>query len=154
MKDLFCANCGEKLLFQIKAVPSKGCTITVVAPHTCPEDIKMPTTKEIPREVPLTNPEQAHKVAETIQKTRNEVEDMFSGFPFMQHLKESTSKVELPTGPRDHRKPSREEISTTAPQGVIESVLMKKGKQSSTDPRESNTLEPDDFNTSDSEMEG
>jgi hypothetical protein len=110
----------------------------------------MPTTKEIPREVPLINPEQAHKVAETIQKTRNEVEDMFSGFPFMQHLKESTSKVELPTGPTDRRKPTREEISSTAPQGLREMAMGR-----STDISQPTELElKDDLNLSDNEMEG
>ena len=36
-KKTYCAECGEELFESIKAIPSEGITVKVIAPHKCPK---------------------------------------------------------------------------------------------------------------------
>lgn len=110
MKDIvYCARCGAQSRITLKAVPSLGVIVKVVAPHECGESTDFSIAQ-----------------LGTIQDVK-EVEDM----PFCQFLTKEGKKPLFPgtcVTPSDAREKREEITTTTAPENLLRALMMKGGQ--------------------------
>ena len=126
-KPIYCAQCGQELLFVLKALPKQSLTITIVEPHTCLKETKKNPYKDENNEIVLK------PVKETKRKS---LDKMFEGFEFAKSL---GGKDTIPTttifdkGSGDKRPKNlirntddfddeESETDSLAPQGIINSI--------------------------------
>ena len=124
-KPVYCAKCGQELLFALKALPKQALIITVVEPHTCLKDTKKNPYKDEHEELiikPVT------------ESKRKSLDKMFEGFEFAKSL---GGKDTIPTttvfnrGSGDKRSKEllrddfdneESEIKSLAPQGILSAI--------------------------------
>ena len=122
-KKFYCAQCGTELYTMLKPLPSQQKVITVVEPHTCPEEDPEIPWKSISNELILKDK----------PKNRN-LGSIFDKFKFVKKLndlepkKSNANEVEdFQDGPGDQRDPSlRSDIKSIAPAGVLDAMKNRK----------------------------
>lgn len=112
MKKVYCANCGQELLFLRKASKSQQKIYDMVEPHTCEKDIKFNLTQVVvPRKISTSDAE--------------------SGFKFVQKLNELDKKLEVEPKELSDKRTSEfvkdfaensSSFPSTAPENILKTV--------------------------------
>ena len=128
-KSIYCAQCGQELLFALKALPKQALVITIVEPHTCLKETKKNPYKDNNEEL----------VLKPIEETkRKNLDKLFDDFKFSKSL---GGKDTIPTttifdgASNSGDKRSKDllynindfdnedsEIKSLAPQGILNSI--------------------------------
>jgi hypothetical protein len=118
-KPVYCAQCGQELIYGLKSLPSAGIVVTLVEPHTCLKETKKNPYKTESGELNL----------KPAKEPKGSLDKMFEGFDFAKEL----SKDSIPTTtvfdrssgdkrPKDSLRDDATDVKSLAPSGVISAV--------------------------------
>ena len=113
-KQIYCANCGMELSITQKAIPSQQKVISLLSPHTCPDES---TT------LPFTDPISNELVLKPSKPNSNSTLEALNKLKFVSKLNELPQSTPIaPTG--DKRSPDlkRPDSNSSAPSGILNAV--------------------------------
>lgn len=122
-KQIYCAQCGMELYAIQKALQSQQRVITVIEPHTCPDEEPSIPWKDVNNELILKDKPKPKKL-----------DSLFDSFKFVSKLndlkpKKPFNEVEdFQDGPGDLRDPDliRADTKTIAPTGILDQLKNRK----------------------------
>jgi len=117
-RKVYCAQCGNELLFILKALPKQQMVVTLVEPHKCPKKNPKIPFKTVDNELIIKD-----------KKSPTDIDKLFDKFKFNQKLNDLNKEPDklLPTdGIGDNRpKEDKREESSTAPMNVLNAARNK-----------------------------
>jgi len=109
-KKVYCAQCGEELLFILKAIPTKGLIITMVEPHTCKEE-----TEEFPYK------DEKGAIIPKDKEEKSDVATLFDSFEFVQKSNKLNKRLTIPQETGDKRS-DQVDLNSSAPSNILDVV--------------------------------
>lgn len=122
-KIYHCAVCGKELKVVAKAIPRKGIVMNLVEPHECKSivEIDMQEAEEKVVGALVKNGAEEKDIldASTNEEAADKVAKAFESFPFVKKLNEGPEIEPLPLTDRRPKDQHREEVTSTAPTGLL-----------------------------------